>query len=229
MKSVFVTGTDTNIGKTCVSAGIAYALKRSGIDVGIMKPFVCDANQDVDTLTADVTVLANAAGINDPRELVNPFFFPISASPYTAAKKLDVEINLEHVFDCFKKLCKLHDVVIVEGIGGIMTPIIKDFAVIDLIKKFRTNTLIVTSAKIGTVNHTVMTSKMCDNLNVPVKGLIINNFDSTGYSIRELENDLTALTNLPVLCSLPHQTKFSITNFSQVITNQLDLSTLFSC
>ena len=86
-----------------------------------------------------------------------------------------------------------------------------------------------TSAKIGTVNHTVMTCKMCDNLNVPVKGLIINNFDSTGYSIRELENDLTALTNLPVLCSLPHQTKFSITNFSQMITNQLDLSTLFSC
>ncbi len=69
---------------------------------------------------------------------------------------------------------------------------------------------------------------MCDNLNVPVKGLIINNFDTTGYPIRELENDLSILTNLPVLCSLPHQTEFSITNFSQVITSQLDLSTLFS-
>ncbi len=157
MKSIFVTGTDTNIGKTSVAAGIAYALKRSGIDVGIMKPFVCDANQPVDSLTDDVSILANAAGIDDSRELVNPFFFPISASPYTAAKNLDAEINLELVFDCFKKLCKLHDVIVVEGIGGIMTPIIKDFAVIDLIKKFRTNTLIVTSAQIGTVNHTVMT------------------------------------------------------------------------
>ena len=87
MKSIFVTGTDTNIGKTSVAAGIAYALKRSGIDVGIMKPFVCDANQPVASLTDDVSILANAAGIDDSRELVNPFFFPYFSFTIYCRKK----------------------------------------------------------------------------------------------------------------------------------------------
>ena len=105
--------------------------------------------------------------------------------------------------ECFRKLDEIHDIVLIEGIGGIMTPILKDYAIIDLIKDLMANTIIVTSSKIGTVNHTVLTCNMCKNMNIPIKGLIINNFDSTGYPIPELERDLSALTDLPVLCSLP--------------------------
>ena len=193
-----------------------------------MKPFVCDANQPVDSLTDDVSILANAAGIDDSRELVNPFFFPISASPYTAAKNLDVKINIEHVVNSFEKLCEMHDLMLIEGIGGIMTPILKDFAILDLIKKLQTNTIIVTSSKIGTVNHTVMTCEMCKNLEVPIKGLIINNFDSEGYHIPQLESDLIDLTDLPILCSLPHLNNFNLDDFAQMISDRIDLSSLFT-
>ena len=109
-----------------------------------------------------------------------------------------------------------------------MTPILKDYAIIDLIKDLNTNTIIVTSSKIGTINHTIMTCNMCKNMKIPVKGLIINNFDSTGYPISELKRDLCALTNLPVLCSLPHLTKFNLTDFSRMIANQVDISTLIN-
>ena len=228
MKSIFVTGTDTDIGKTCISAGIALALKKSGINVGVMKPFMCGISQKTGFSHDDVTTLTNAANVNDPRELVNPFFFPISASPYTAAKNLGVKINIKQVLDSYEKLSEIHDVMLVEGIGGIMTPILRDFSVIDLIKNLHTNTLIITSSKIGTVNHTVMTCKLCKNLGIPVKGLIINNFQSEGYPIPQLERDLNDLTDLPILCSLPHVNNFNLDDFSQMISDRIELLSLFT-
>ncbi len=228
MKSLFVTGTDTGIGKTCISAGIALALKKSGVNVGVMKPFMCGMKQKTGSADDDVTILTNAANVIDPRELVNPFFSPIPASPYTAAKNSGTKININHVLDSYEKLSKVHDVILVEGIGGIMTPILKKFSIIDLIKELHTNTLIVTSSKIGTVNHTVMTCKLCKDLEIPVKGLIINNFDTEGYPILELERDLNDLTDLPILCSLPHLNNFNLDDLAQMISDRIDLSSLFT-
>jgi len=129
---------------------------------------------------------------------------------------------------CFRKLDKIHDVMLVEGIGGIMTPILKDYAIIDLIKDLEANTIIVTSSKIGTINHTIMTCNMCKNMKIPVKGLIINNFDSTGYPVSDLERDLSALTDLPVLCSLPHMQKFNLNDYAKMIENKMDLLSLIN-
>ena len=228
MKPLFVTATDTDIGKTYVCAGLAYGLKKSGIDVGIMKPFACGVKQKIGFSSNDLTILSNAALVDDAEDIINPFFFPIPASPYTAAKNLGVKINVERVIECFRKLDEIHDIVLVEGIGGIMTPILKDYAIIDMIKDLMANTIIVTSSKIGTVNHTVLTCNMCKNMNIPIKGLIINNFDSTGYPIPELERDLSALTDLPVLCSLPHMKKFNLSNYSALIQEKMDISALVS-
>jgi dethiobiotin synthetase len=228
MKPLFVTATDTDIGKTCVCAGLAYALKKLDVDVGIMKPFACGDKQKIGFSSNDLTILANAAMVDDTEDIINPFFSPIPASPYTAAKNLGVKIDIEHVMKCFKKLDKIHDVVLVEGIGGIMTPILKNYAIINLIKDLMANTIIVTSSKIGTVNHTVLTCNMCKNMNIPVKGLVINNFDSTGYPIHELERDLNTLTDLPVLCSLPHMEKFDLFDYSSLIQEKVDVRTLVS-
>ena len=228
MKPLFITATDTDIGKTYVCAGLAHSLKKLEIDVGIMKPFACGVKQKTGFASNDLTMLANAAMVDDDETIINPFFFPVPASPYTAAKNLGVKIDIAHVMECFRKLDKIHDVVLVEGIGGIMTPILKDYAVIDLIKDLDANTIIVTSSKIGTVNHTVLTCNMCKNMNIPIKGLIINNFDSTGYPIPELERDLSVLTDLPVLCSLPHMKKFNLSKYSDLIQEKVDVSTLVS-
>ena len=228
MKPLFITSTDTDIGKTCVCAGIAHSLKKLNIDVGIMKPFACGVKQKTGFSSNDLTILSKAAMVNDVEDLLNPFFFPIPTSPYTAAKNLGVKIDIEHVIKCFRKLDKIHDIMLVEGIGGIMTPILKDYAIIDLIKDLKANIIIVTSSKIGTVNHTILTCNICKSMKISVKGLIINNFDSTGYPISELERDLSTLTNLPVLCSLPHLTKFNLTDFSEMIENQVDISALIN-
>ena len=228
MKPLFITATDTDIGKTYVCAGIAHSLKKLNIDVGIMKPFACGVKQKTGFSSNDLTILSKAAMVDDVENLLNPFFFPIPTSPYTAAKNLGVKIDIQHVIECFRKLDKIHDIMLVEGIGGIMTPILKEYAIIDLIKDLEANTIIVTSSKIGTVNHTILTCNICKSMKISVKGLIINNFDLTGYPISELERDLNALTNLPVLCSLPHLTKFNLTDFSEMIENQVDISDLIN-
>ena len=228
MKPLFITGTDTDIGKTFVSAGIVFALKKLGTNVGIMKPFACGNRQKNGFSSEDVSILSDAAGVNDHEELVNPFFFPIPASPYTAAKKLDIKINIEYVLNCYRKLNDQYDTLIIEGIGGIMTPILRDYTILDLIKNFNTNTIIVTSAKIGTINHTIMTCKMCEDLKIPVKGLIINNYDSSGYSIPQLEMDLSTLTNVPVLCSVPHMNNFNLKDIAVIIERKLDLLSLIN-
>jgi len=226
MKPLFITATDTDIGKTFVSSGLAYALKKLDIDVGIMKPFACGDKQKTGFSSSDLTMLTNAAMVNDAENIINPFFFPVPASPYTAAKNLGVKIDVQYVLECFRKLNDIHDVVLIEGIGGIMTPILKDYAIIDLIKDLNANAVIVTSSKIGTVNHTILTHNICKNMNIPVKGLIINNFDSTGYPIDELERDLNALTGLTVLCSLPHMKEFNLSKYSDLIQKQTNVLSL---
>ena len=228
MKPLFITATDTDIGKTYVCAGLAHSLKKLDIDVGIMKPFACGVKQKTGFSSNDLTILSKAAMVNDAEELLNPFFFPIPASPYTAAKNLGVKIDIDYLMKCFRKLDKIHDVMLVEGIGGIMTPILKDYAIIDLIKDLEANTIIVTSSKIGTINHTIMTCNMCKNMKIPVKGLIINNFDFTGYPVSDLERDLSILTDLPVLCSLPHMQKFNLNDYAKMIENKMDLLSLIN-
>ena len=228
MKPLFITATDTDIGKTFVCSGLAYALKKLDVDVGIMKPFACGDKQKTGFSSSDLTMLTNAAMVNDAENIINPFFFPLPASPYTAAKNLGVKIDIQHVLECFRKLNDVHDIVLIEGIGGIMTPILKDYAIIDLIKDLNANTVIVTSSKIGTVNHTILTYNICKNMNIPVKGLIINNFDSVGYPIDELKRDLNTLTALPILCSLPHMKEFNLSKYSDLIQKQMDVLSLVS-
>lgn len=204
MKSYFVTGTDTGIGKTCFTAGLASAMRNSGINVGIMKPFATGIPQKTGYKSEDVKILVEASGAKDDESVVNPYFFPIPASPYMAANKLKSVIDVSQVLDKFEKLQSLHDSVLVEGIGGIMTPILKDYCVADLIKDLNLEVLLVTSSRIGTVNHTLLTCDACRKYGLKTKGIIINNFDTAGYDVDDLGTDLKNLSGIDVLCSIPH-------------------------
>ena len=108
MKSLFIAGTDTDVGKTYVTAGLAVCLRKTGIDVGVMKPFAAGTAQKKGYRSEDVEILANAAQVNDSENLLNPQFFPISASPYTAWKNLKIKPKINLILSNFKKLSKIH-------------------------------------------------------------------------------------------------------------------------
>ena len=226
MKSIFITGTDTDVGKTYVTAGLAVTLRKMGIDVGIMKPFAAGISQKKGFKSEDVEILARAAQISDPENLVNPQFFKMAASPYTAAQKLKVKVKVSEALLGFKKLSKLHKIILVEGMGGIMTPIMKNYFVADMIKEMNIPTIIVTRTKIGTVNHTIMTCKMCEKFKIPVKGIIINNFDSGGYDISILKRDLQKLTGVKVLGVLPYIENLSDDSLYKNFKKNVNVQTL---
>ena len=111
--------------------------------------------------------------------------------------------------------------ILVEGMGGIMTPILKDYYITNLIKEMKIPTVIVTRSKVGTVNHTIMTVKMCEKYKIPIKGIIINNFDK-GYPIKDLTRDLENLTGVPVLGSIPFIKDMSDSSLNRVFKKNID-------
>ena len=226
LKSLFITGTDTDVGKTYITAGLAITLRKMSIDVGVMKPFAAGVAQKKGYKSEDVEILSKSAQTHDPENLVNPQFFPIPASPYTAWKKLKIKPKIPLVLSSFKKLSDMHEMVLVEGMGGILTPILKDYYVTNLIKDMKIPTIIVTRSKVGTVNHTLMTVKMCEKYKIPIKGIIINNFDGDGYPINQLKKDLEDLTGVKVLGSIPFINDMSDESLHKIFKKNIDMKLL---
>ena len=226
LKSLFITGTDTDVGKTYITAGLAITLRKMSIDVGVMKPFAAGVAQKKGYKSEDVEILSKSAQTHDPENLVNPQFFPIPASPYTAWKKLKIKPKIPLVLSSFKKLSDMHEMVLVEGVGGILTPILKDYYVTNLIKDMKIPTIIVTRSKVGTVNHTLMTVKMCEKYKIPIKGIIINNFDNDGYPINQLKKDLEDLTKVKVLGSIPFINDMSDESLYKIFKKNIDMKLL---
>jgi len=223
---LFITGTDTDVGKTYVTAGLAVSLRNMGIDVGVMKPFAAGIPQKKGFKSEDLEILANAAQINDSESLLNPQFFPIPASPYTAWKNLKIKPKINKIISNFKKLSQIHSTILVEGMGGIMTPILKNYFVTDLIKDLKIPAILVTRTKIGSINHTIMTVNMCKKYKIQIKGIVINDFDSGGYKTKELTRDLKNLTGVPILGSIPFIDDLSNASLYKIFSKNLDLKTL---
>lgn len=174
-KGIFVTGTDTGVGKTIVTAGISLALKNKGINVGVMKPISTGGIQDA-------KFLLNFIGLKDDIRLVNPVSFKNPLAPYVAGKIENRKINKNKIFRAFNKLKKLHEFIVVEGIGGVLVPILKDYFVADLIKDFKLPVIIVSRAGLGTINHTLLTLKILEQRKIKILGLIMNGFTGKGLS-----------------------------------------------
>ncbi|MEX0911615.1 MAG: dethiobiotin synthase [Nitrosopumilaceae archaeon] len=230
MRAYFVTGTDTGVGKTAITAGIAGSLRKLGVNVGVMKPIATGYQQKAGYKSSDVTILAEAAGIKDPEDLINPVFLPIPTSPYDASKLLSMPIDIPLILTKFKKLLSLHDMILIEGIGGIMTPITKNFFVADMIKAMAIETIVVTRATLGTLNHTVMTCKMCKDYDIKVKGLVINNFDEKGTPAeKSAPTTLYELTGINIIGIIPFIKDLNQTDkMIEMVSKKIDVKSLIS-
>ncbi len=228
MKSYFITGTDTDVGKTWIIAGLARAFRNMGINIGIMKPFAAGTLQKTGFKSKDVEILSRAAKVNDPENLVNPQFFPIPASPYTAMKnsEVHVKVNVDLILQNFKKLSSIHDSILVEGMGGIMTPIMKNYYVTNLINDLNLETIIVTRTRIGTLNHTIMTCKMAKKYGIHVRGIIINQIDLDGYDVDVLKDDIEDVTGFSVLGTVPFFKTFDIDQIANIFQTKFNLKIL---
>ena len=230
MKSYFITGTDTGVGKTAITAALAACIKKLGIDVGVMKPIATGIQQKSDFKSSDVSILCHACGVDDSEDLVNPIFMPVPSSPYDASKMLNILFNRKIIFEKFEKLKQKHKMLLVEGIGGIMTPLSRDYFVADMIKEMKLETIIVTRSTLGTLNHTMMTVNTCNDYKIPIKGIIINNYDEKG-SPAEKNSPLTIheITKIPILGTVPFVRDYqNIEMMIPFVEKNVDLKSLIS-
>ncbi len=172
---VFITGIDTEIGKTEIACGFAWLLRKNEIKVGVMKPFATSSKiYSKDYKSQDTAKLAKAAGVGDPDETLNPVFFSLTASPLMAAEISHKPINLKKVIEKFMFLKKKYDFIVVEGIGGVMVPITDKVSLLHIVRKMNLPVIIVSRPKLGSINHTVMTINACREFKVPIVGIIFN-------------------------------------------------------
>ena len=121
MNGIFITATDTGVGKTFVSAGLASALKKRWINTGVMKPVHTGCRQQKGRLIPEDTLyLMKAASVDDPVELVTPYMFREPVAPSVAAEQTGTVIDVGKIIKSYKALCRRHEYMIVEGIGGIL-------------------------------------------------------------------------------------------------------------
>jgi len=225
LDSFFIAGTDTGVGKTVVTVGLARTLKKRGLDVGVMKPFAAGIPDGTRFQTDDVRQIMEAAGVSDGVKLVNPQFYPIPAAPYTARQNLGSEIDIPLVLESFSKLSDSHDLVLVEGMGGVMAPILRDYFVYDLIRDMKTPAILVTRTRVGTISHTLMSVKICQDNGVTVRGIVINDIDE-GYPPNELKRDLEDLAGLPVLGTVSRVPSPDYDAVSDAVSQGVDLGRL---
>lgn len=170
---VFITGTDTGVGKTTVTAVVAAACTAHGVNTGIMKPIATGAAEP-HGCSSDQDWLISVTGVQDPPDLVTPYRFTLPASPLVAAARENVTVDPTRVTQAFQSIAARHDCVLVEGIGGVLVPITKDLFVVDLIKRLGLPALVVARAGLGGVNHVLLTLDCLRSRGVPVLGLVFN-------------------------------------------------------
>ncbi|MCX7719042.1 MAG: dethiobiotin synthase [Candidatus Sumerlaeaceae bacterium] len=169
---LFVTGTDTGVGKTVVAATLARALRLAGHDVGVMKCVATGVGWPGEPELTDAELLATAAQSGDPLDLVCPQRFRPPLAPLTAARLDGRHVNVEAIANAASALAQRHRWLIVEGVGGAAVPITADLLVSDLAARLGLPALIVARTALGTVNHTVLTVEHLRERKVQVAGVV---------------------------------------------------------
>jgi len=173
-RGVFITGTDTGVGKTIVTAVVVTTLTANGINTGVMKPISTGTSASADALP-DPDWLTLVTGVGDPPDLIAPYRFRTAAAPLIAAAREGLAIEPARIIGAFQALSARHDCVVVEGIGGVMVPLTQDLLVVDLVKRMGLPVLVVARASLGSINHTLLTLECLRSRGVPILGLIFNN------------------------------------------------------
>ncbi|MDQ6724207.1 MAG: dethiobiotin synthase [Thermoproteota archaeon] len=225
-EGLFVTGTDTNIGKTLISASLAWKLSPHYDKICVMKPFATSDKIFSDKFNSkDLFLISKSIKLNEDQNSLNPYFYKLPASPYMASKILKTKPpSINFAFKKYKYLKKKYNFIIVEGIGGIMVPLNQKYNLVDFIKLTRLSLIIVSTPKIGTINHTLMTIQICKNYNIPIKGIIFNKMpDRPSVVEKTTPSFLEKLTKIPVLGVIPFykNLKFNAPSFKK-ISNQID-------
>lgn len=174
MNGLFVTGTDTGVGKTTVSRALVSAWAARGLRVGVCKPCETGGGDDAELL------LAASARTDLPLSHVRPFAFPLPASPEAAARADGTTLEPEALVAAVRRVAASSDFTLVEGAGGLLVPFAPGFTMADLARALDVPLLIVARASLGTINHTLLTVEAARRRGLRIAGVVLNPIGATG-------------------------------------------------
>lgn len=202
-RGIFITATDTGVGKTIVTAGLALYIQSQGIRVGVMKPV--QSGHLVDDPEGDAATLKRLSGVEDSLEQITPYSFPTPVTPGLAAQLEGQSIDMQVVLSQLKKLENKYDLVLVEGAGGLMVPMGDNWLISDLAKAIGYPLLIVARPSLGTINHSVLTVMAARQLGLNPVGIICNGYKANDDdpSIEKNPSMIEGFAKVPVLGRIP--------------------------
>lgn len=220
MSTIFIAGIDTDTGKSVATGMLAKYLKDRGENVITQKLSQTGCLQTSEDIEKHREIMGVEMLAVDKNKTTCPYIFKFPASPHLSAKMEGIIINPEVISKATEKLEKMFSTVLLEGVGGLHVPMNDDMSVLDYLEQKKYEVILVSSAKLGSINHTLMSLEILKNRNIPLKGIIYNLFiESTDEIIRDSKNvfkDYLKRYGFPeVVVDMPFVENYSDMNLEQ--------------
>jgi dethiobiotin synthetase len=204
MSSLFVTGTDTEVGKTVISTAVMEYLQKQGKTVVGMKPIASGCTVTEQGLrNDDAKAIQQQCSKPIEYETINPYAFEPAIAPHIAAKKVGIEIDITHIQRQFCVLQQDADAVIVEGAGGWFVPLNDELTMADLAIRLGLPVIVVVAIKLGCINHALLTIQAIEQSGLPIQGWVANSIEQNSQA-EEIISTLKQTITIPCLGVVPH-------------------------
>ena len=197
----FITGTDTEVGKTFSTCALLHVLRNRGVSAIGMKPIA--AGTDAEGKNDDVEALVEASGTPAPRALINPYLFQPPIAPHIAAQEAGCHIDLANIVKAFNELRGMADCVLVEGVGGFCVPLSAETDTADLAKQLNLPVILVVGMRLGCINHALLTQQAIAAAGLELAGWIANRIDPGMSRFEENLVTLKERMKAPLLGIIP--------------------------
>jgi len=205
-KGFFIAGTDTGVGKTVIAAGLASLYRRLGMRVGVMKPIESGCKRLEDGLSPqDALFLKKISASPDGLDQIVPYRLEHPVTPSVAAEMEGIEIDLNEVKRIYQQLERNYDLMLVEGVGGLLAPLSKRLTSVDLVRLLGIPMIVVARNTLGTINHTLLTVEHARQCGLTLVGIIVNNCDpDPDISSETNPGVIKQLSGLPLVGVIPY-------------------------
>jgi dethiobiotin synthetase len=214
----FITGTDTEIGKTFTTSALLRAFAKQGNSTLGLKPIASGAeeidgvlhNEDVDSLVA-------ASSVKAPQEIVVPYLMRTPAAPHIVAELENVTMDVQHIASCYQQAQQLADVVLVEGVGGFCVPLDDETSTVDLAQRLALPVILVVGMRLGCINHALLTAQAINASGLRLAGWVANTVDTDMKFFEENVQALKQRLDAPCLAVMPRLAVNEIEQASQYL------------
>jgi len=207
MNGVFVTGTDTEVGKTVISVGLIELFKQQGLSVAGMKPIASGCENTEEGLrNEDALALQQHVNVEIAYEQMNPYAFEPAIAPHIAAQQTASNIDINVLKNSYEQIQTQADVVVVEGAGGWLVPLNKTQSIADLALVLNLPVVLVVGIRLGCINHALLSVAAIQQSGLPLLGWVANHIDQRSES-EDIVNSLKQGIDAPCLGEVPHLTQ----------------------